>query len=44
MAIEPLSDRGKEIKINELDSSAKDDNYVCNFTGKAKWNRNFLLL
>ena len=36
MAIEPLSDRGKEIKFNELDSSAKDDNYVCNFTGKAK--------
>ena len=31
-----LSDGGKEIKINELDSSAKDDNYVYSFTGKAE--------
>ena len=31
-----LSDGGKEIKINELDSSAKDDNHVYNFTGKAE--------
>ena len=31
-----LSDGGKEIKINKLDSSAKDDNYFSNFTGKAE--------
>lgn len=31
-----LSDGGKEIKINELDSSAKDDNHVYIFTGKAE--------
>lgn len=31
-----LSDGGKEININELDSSAKDDNYVYDFAGKAE--------
>lgn len=31
-----LSDGGKEIKINKLDSSSKDDNYFSNFTGKAE--------
>ncbi|WP_455465179.1 hypothetical protein [Streptococcus salivarius] len=31
-----LSDGGKEIKINRLDSSTKDDNYFDHFTGKAE--------
>lgn len=34
-----LSDGGKEIKINKLDSSSKDDKYFSHFTGKAKLNR-----
>ncbi len=31
-----LSDGGKEIKINRLDSSTKDDSYFDHFTGKAE--------
>lgn len=31
-----LSDRGKTIQINKLDSSAKDDNYFYHFTGNSE--------